>query len=170
MTRSGLDLKDIIEAGKSYKSIDRMDKRRKIMTYIIASIDEFIDDPRRGRENRNISLLKRIQAIFCCMYGKFQGNYFMMAYLLTKVLYVVNSIGQLALFNEMLGIKYYRYGLELIQKLILLIQNQPSQYSYKQHGGLSKYFPKVTLCDFEYVTFCFYLTAKKKHKLFIQST
>ncbi len=149
MTRSGLDLKDIIEAGKSYKSIDRMDKRRKIMTYIIASIDEFIDDPRRGRENRNISLLKRIQAVFCCMYGKFQGNYFMLAYLLTKILYVVNSIGQLALFNEMLGIKYYRYGLELIQKLIILIQNQPVDQSYKQQGGLSKYFPKVTLCDFE---------------------
>ncbi|CAF1611618.1 unnamed protein product [Adineta ricciae] len=149
MTRSGLDLKDIIEAGKSYKSIDRMDKRRKIMDYIIASIDEFIDDPRRGRENRNLSILKRIQAVFCCMYGKFQGNYFMMVYLLTKVLYVINSIGQLALFNEMLGIKYYRYGLELVQKLILLIQNEPLQQSYRQQGGLSKYFPKVTLCDFE---------------------
>ncbi|CAF1344481.1 unnamed protein product [Rotaria sp. Silwood1] len=149
MTRSGLDLKDIIEAGKSYKSIDRMDKRRKIMDYIIASIDEFIDDPRRGRENRNLSLIRRIQAVFCCMYGKFQGNYFMMVYLLTKVLYVVNSIGQLALFNEMLGIKYYRYGLELLQKLMLLIQNQPLQQSYRQQGGLSKYFPKVTLCDFE---------------------
>ncbi|CAF3321980.1 unnamed protein product [Rotaria socialis] len=149
MSRSGLDLKDIIEAGKSYKSIDRMDKRRKIMNYIIASIDEFIDDPRRGRENRHISLLKRIQAIFCCMYGKFQGNYFMMVYLLTKFLYVVNSIGQLAILNEMLGIKYYRYGLELLQKLILLIQNQPLQHSYRQQGGLSKYFPKVTLCDFE---------------------
>ncbi|UJR08163.1 hypothetical protein I4U23_012437 [Adineta vaga] len=149
MTRSGLDLKDIIEAGKSYKSIDRMDKRRKIMDYIIASIDEFIDDPRRGRENRNLSILKRIQAVFCCMYGKFQGNYFMMVYLLTKILYVINSIGQLALFNEMLGIKYYRYGLELIQKLILLVKNQPLQQSYKQQGGLSKYFPKVTLCDFE---------------------
>ncbi|CAF0973890.1 unnamed protein product [Adineta ricciae] len=149
MTRSGLDLKDIIEAGKSYKSIDRMDKRRKIMNYIIASIDEFIDDPRRGRENRNISILKRIQAVFCCMYGKFQGNYFMMVYLLTKILYVINSVGQLALFNEMLGIKYYRYGLELLQKLILLIQNQSFQQSYKQQGGLSKYFPKVTLCDFE---------------------
>ncbi|CAF1073327.1 unnamed protein product [Rotaria sp. Silwood1] len=149
MSRSGLDLKDIIEAGKSYKSIDRMDKRRKIMNYIIASIDEFIDDPRRGRENRHISLLKRIQAIFCCMYGKFQGNYFMMVYLLMKILYVLNSIGQLALLNEMLGIKYYRYGLELLQKLILLIQNQPLQQSYRQQGGLSKYFPKVTLCDFE---------------------
>ncbi|CAF1199961.1 unnamed protein product [Rotaria sp. Silwood1] len=149
MTRSGLDLKDIIEAGKSYKSIDRMDKRRKIMDYIIASIDEFIDDPRRGRENRNLSLIRRIQAVFCCMYGKFQGNYFMMVYLLTKFLYVVNSIGQLALFNEMLGIKYYRYGLELLQKLMLLIQNQPLQQSYRQQGGLSKYFPKVTLCDFE---------------------
>ena len=149
MTRSGLDLKDIIEAGKSYKSIDRMDKRRKIMNYIIASIDEFIDDPRRGRENRNISLLKRIQAVFCCMYGKFQGNYFMMVYLLTKILYVVNSIGQLVLLNEMLGIKYFHYGLELLQKLILLIQNQPLQQSYRQQGGLSKYFPKVTLCDFE---------------------
>ncbi|CAF1099168.1 unnamed protein product [Rotaria sordida] len=149
MTRSGLDLKDIIEAGKSYKSIDRMDKRRKIMDYIIASIDEFIDDPRRGRENRNLSLIRRIQAIFCCMYGKFQGNYFMMVYLLTKILYVINSIGQLALFNEMLGIKYYRYGLELLQKLMLLIQNQPLQQSYRHQGGLSKYFPKVTLCDFE---------------------
>ncbi|CAF0720407.1 unnamed protein product [Adineta steineri] len=149
MTRSGLNLKDIIEAGKSYKSIDRMDKRRKIMNYIIASIDEFIDDPRRGRENRNISILKRIQAVFCCMYGKFQGNYFMMVYILTKILYVVNSIGQLALFNEMLGIKYYRYGLELIQKLILLIQNQSINQSYRAQGGLSKYFPKVTLCDFE---------------------
>jgi hypothetical protein len=72
----------------------------------------------------------------------------MMVYLLTKILYVVNSIGQLALFNEMLGIKYYRYGLELIQKLILLIQNQPTS-PYRQEGGLSKYFPKVTLCDFE---------------------
>ena len=151
MTRSGLDLKDIIEAGKSYKSIERIDKRRKIMNYIIASIDEFIDDPRRGRENRNLSIIRRIQAVFCCMYGKFQGNYFMMVYLLRKILYVINSIGQLALFNEMLGIKYYRYGLELIQKLILLIKNQPLQTSYRQQGGLSKYFPKVTLCDFEYV-------------------
>ena len=154
MTRSGLDLKDIIEAGKSYKSIDRIDKRRKIMGYIIASIDEFIDDPRRGRENRNLSLIRRIQAVFCCMYGKFHGNYFMMVYLLTKILYVINSIGQLALFNEMLGIKYYRYGVELIQKLIGLIQNQPLQQSDRQQGGLSKYFPKVTLCDFEYVYSC----------------
>jgi hypothetical protein len=57
----------------------------------------------------------------------------------------------------MLGIKYYRYGLELLQKLMLLIQNQPLQQSYRQQGGLSKYFPKVTLCDFEYVLIKFFL-------------
>ncbi|CAF1059365.1 unnamed protein product [Didymodactylos carnosus] len=148
MVRSGIDLKDIIEAGKSYKSIDRMDKRKKIMNYIIASIDEFIDDPRRGRENRNLSLSKKILAVFCCMYGKFQGNYFMMVYLLTKTLYVINSIGQLSLLNEMLGIRYYKYGLELLQKLILIAKNQPTQESYRLQSGLSKYFPKVTLCDF----------------------
>ncbi|CAF0866309.1 unnamed protein product, partial [Didymodactylos carnosus] len=148
MVRSGIDLKDIIEAGKSFKSIDRMDKRKKIMNYIIASIDEFIDDPRRGRENRNLSLTKKILAVFCCMYGKFQGNYFMMVYLLTKTLYVINSIGQLSLLNEMLGIKYYKYGLELLQKLVLLAKNEPTQQNYRQQSGLSKYFPKVTLCDF----------------------
>lgn len=58
-----------------------------------------------------------------------------MLYLLTKLLYCANSVGQLFLLAEMIGDGYIGYGIIAFQDII----------KKKYHN--SKMFPRVTLCD-----------------------
>ena len=48
--RSGIDVRDIVEAASNYKSVDKYETRQKYMSYMLTAVDQYVDDPRRRKE------------------------------------------------------------------------------------------------------------------------
>ena len=137
-TRSGIDIKDVIEASHDFKSVSKLEKNRKMMEYMIGTIDQYVDDPRRQRLNRKMNFIRRYIVLMCFMFGKFLGNYLVVLYLFMKLLYIFNCIGQLFLISILLGRNYYIYGASIFRDMI-----QGKGYAD------SEYFPRVTMCKFQ---------------------
>jgi hypothetical protein len=128
----------VIEASSDFKSVNKLDKNRKMMEYMIGTIDQYVDDPRRQPHNRNMNFLRRTISLTCFMFGKFLGNYLVILYLFIKVLYIVNCVGQLFLISVLLGRNYALYGMSIFRDII-----QGKGYAD------SEYFPRVTMCKFQ---------------------
>lgn len=63
---------------------------------------------------------------FCyIIFGKRQGNYLLVVYLFTKLLFIGNVVCQLFLLNKFLGNKYNLYGLELLMNILNANLNVP---------------------------------------------
>jgi hypothetical protein len=84
--RSGIDLLDLVEAADDTKKVKNFDDRDKIITYIVDTIDMYVDDARRQKDadKRQTSLLRKMFQLLCCMTGKFLGNYFITLYFFLK--------------------------------------------------------------------------------------
>lgn len=73
------------------------------------------------------------------MYGKRYGSYITGLYVVTKLLYVVNVVGQFFLLNRFLGFPDYNFwGFQVLSDLAI---GRP----WEESG----HFPRVTMCDFE---------------------
>jgi len=72
------------------------------------------------------------------MFGRHRGNYLVTLYLLVKLLYIANAVGQLYMLNYLLGASYNSYGVDVINAMV----NGTDWTS-------SAMFPRVTLCDFK---------------------
>lgn len=85
--RSGIDLQDIVEAADDTKKIKEEEgDHERLVKYIVATIDMYVDDARRqmDSERRQISVFVKMFQLICCMTGKFLGNYFITLYLFIK--------------------------------------------------------------------------------------
>jgi hypothetical protein len=109
-----------------------------MMEYMIGTIDQYVDDPRRQHANRNMNIFRRTIALTCFMLGKFLGNYLVILYFFVKILNIANCVGQLALISVLLGRNFYMYGTTIFKDII-----QGKGYAD------SEYFPRVTMCKFQ---------------------
>ncbi|CAH8599468.1 unnamed protein product [Heterobilharzia americana] len=87
-----------------------------------------------GKEHKNLSNL----ICWPSWCGTEQGNFLVTLYMLVKLSYLSNVIGQIYLMQHFIGTKYTLYG---AQVLIDLIRGQEWH-----HSG---HFPRVTFCDLE---------------------
>ena len=149
--RAGLEVRDLIEAAQSYKSVDKFDNKGKIMNYIVGNIDKYVSNPRRIRKKDSIKqrLVYFLESL-CFGSGIYLGNYIVTTYLFTKFLYLSNSLIQIYVMNEFLGRDFFKFGHELF----LYIFTGASGYSITE----SVYFPRVKLFQT--------LRKAKKSKLF----
>lgn len=136
--RSGIDIRDIVEAASNYKSVDKYENRQKYMTYMLTAVDQYVDDPRRRKETRRSIFIKRLISVVCCISGKFLGNYLMVLYLFIKLAFIANCICQLFVLNLLLGHEFHKFGFELLDKII----------NGKGWDTGSRIFPKISMCDF----------------------
>ena len=65
----------MIEASHDFKSVSKLEKNRKMIEYMIGTIDQYVDDPRRQHANRNLNFLRRTMALMCFCFGKFLGKF-----------------------------------------------------------------------------------------------
>ena len=70
-------------------------------------------------------------------YGTVMSYYLVTVYLLIKLLYIANVIGQIFFMNKFLDTEYHWYGLEVLRNL-----------GRDDVRTTSERFPRVTLCDF----------------------
>lgn len=130
-------------AGESQRARNHDDRQRS-MTYAVHLLRRYImahrvDSVTGGycaKTRRNVK-----QACVCCCGGRFSGNYLAATYLLIKLLYAANAIGQLFLLNVLLRQDYHLYGFYTIR--YFLLGGEGAKFP-EPH-----YFPKQTLCDFK---------------------
>jgi len=160
--RSGIDVRDIVDAAINYKSVDTATKddkhKTELMEYIVEAIDKYVDDPRRQPDERGHRIsLKRIIMTVCIFMGKYLGNYLIIVYFTTKALFITNAVCQIFLLNLFLGQEFHLFGIQVLKRIIEgrgrdLRKLDELELIFRFRIGWdtqSRYFPKVTLCDFQ---------------------
>jgi hypothetical protein len=141
--RSGVDLKDLIEAAQTYRSANvRHDEKLKLLEYLTNWLNSYCSNAYRLstlEKKKKFSSLNRLIHYLIFPIGIYTGNYLIISYLFTKFLYLFNSIGQILLLNILLGRHFWSYGIDIIHR-----------YWTKDMGLLhtgNDYFPKVVRID-----------------------
>jgi len=132
---TGLDSKSVMKIIASMDA-SSSDSRDKTMRNCVRLIDRAIDYSRDYYDSSRFGRCRR--RITRCLLPTFRsGNYISMLYIVVKVLYVVNALGQFLLLNAFMGQKFYLYGFDVIQDLV------KGRDFWESHR-----FPRVTMCDF----------------------
>ena len=133
--RSGIDIRDIVEAATNYKKSTNEKKREELTKYMVSIMDQYVDDPRRQSNNRVTVWWKKCFLIFSPSSGLYMGDYLRNLFLFIKILYVFNVFGQVLVLSFLLGQPFWSLGFTV---LMFLYQGKGWDYQ-------SRYFPKVTL-------------------------
>lgn len=141
--RSGVDLKDLIEAAHSFRSGNlRHDDKTRLLEYLTNWLDGYCANAYRlvtltEKEDRKSWKSKLLRNLHChaSPFGIYTGNYLIITYILIKFLYLSNSIGQIFLLNTLLGRQFWFYGIDVIYR------TWTQQMSFLHSGN--DYFPKV---------------------------
>ncbi|CAF0715290.1 unnamed protein product [Brachionus calyciflorus] len=137
--KAGLNISDLVEAAQHYKSADKFENRKSYMKYLVKNIDQYVDDSRRYESERNKNPLIKYTTTAIPWFGKYLGNYIVILYFVVKGIYILNTCFQIFIISFLLGKSFWYFGYDF---LINLITGQGWTVTN------SKYFPKVTLCDF----------------------
>ncbi|CAF4093827.1 unnamed protein product [Rotaria magnacalcarata] len=133
--KSGINIVNLVDAALNYQTADRFEDRNKIITYLTRSIDQYVY--MRKRKRKRFDFIRRFLAFILCVPGRHMGSYLLILFFVTKILFIVNSVGQLFLLNIFLGHNFASYGVDLIKKIL-----------NGEELAESIYFPRVTMCEF----------------------
>ena len=136
--RSGIDVNNIVEAGETFQNAEMAESRDKTLRYMTKQMDRYLHNakqPPPGCAGRLKAILTRACCFIC---GRKYGNYLVALYLVVKLLYIANVIGQLFVLNQFLGTDYHMYGIDVLRAL-----------SVGEDWTASPRFPRVTMCDFK---------------------
>ena len=117
--KSGIQLSDLVESSFDYKLPTTDAAHRKMcLDYVIGTIDEYCNDHRRQAEARkHLNVLQHKFSISCCLSGRYLGNYLVVLYMTTKLLYISISLFQIFILSILLGSNFAFYGIEVIDRL-----------------------------------------------------
>ncbi|CAF0991758.1 unnamed protein product [Rotaria magnacalcarata] len=137
--RSGIDVRDVVEAATNYKKTTGASDREQLMNYMVSIIDQYIDDPRRQSNNREQVWWKK--CIFVCFpsSGRYMGDYLRNLFIFIKIIYAINVFAQIFILSFLLSQPFWSLGFTILEAL----------YNGRGWDYQSRYFPKVTLCDFQ---------------------
>jgi len=83
------------------------------------------------------NIRRRVGSILCCTMGRHSGNYLAFTYVLVKLLYIGNAIGQIFLLNVFMGRGFSFIGIETMQR-----------WWHGQDVEIVERFPRITMCKF----------------------
>ena len=98
----------------------------------------YLASQREYQTGCTISLKHCFSRTCCVICGRRFGNYLVVLYIFTKIIFIINVIGQLFLLNAFLGTNFHFYGIEVIKSLAQGIDWTESAR-----------FPRVVMCDFK---------------------
>lgn len=109
------------------------------MNYMVKNIDQLVDDKRRSDTSSKHAVITVLRKIFPC-YGRFLGNYLVVLYILTKVIYIANAIIQVHLVGTFLGESFWGFGYNLIKEIVF-----KGRWVVGWTAPNSKYFPSKNI-------------------------
>ncbi|CAF0895982.1 unnamed protein product [Rotaria sordida] len=142
-TKSGYDLGMLVTQARiidTYTSNIRETSIQYLARYIDRILEfhrqkrlEYFEQLRSIKYSTFLSFLIRHNHITMC------DNHLMWSFLLTKILYLLNALGQLYLLNLFLGNDYHMYGFSVIRSLFR---------GNNENWTVIQRFPRVTWCNF----------------------
>ena len=136
--RSGIDVSSVVESAAVCQRASYAEIREKTIRYIVNQMDRHLLS-QRDHGQGCCSQCKKMFSRYCFFVGgKRHGNYLMVAYLIIKLLYLANAVGQLFLLDNFLGIDYHLYGVHIIARMLKGVDWTEMER-----------FPRVTLCNFD---------------------
>ena len=134
---SGINVQKIVNMAEE-ATMTPPEERVKKVKDISHFIDRWLQTYRVYKYNVFIRVREKVSGVFCFVFGKRHGTYLTGLYLFTKILYLVNVIGQFVMLTRFLGFNYYSYGFEILRNL-----NDNGEFRDFEH------FPRVVMCDIE---------------------
>jgi len=132
---NGLDSKTIMKIVSSMDAASS-DSRDKTMRNAVKLIDRAIDYSRDYYDMSRFGRLRR-RITRCFLPTNRSGYYLSMLYIIIKIMYAANVIGQFFLLNAFMGPKFNLFGFQVINDLL----NGKDFWE-------SERFPRITMCDF----------------------
>lgn len=84
---------------------------------MVKNIDQFVDDKRRYDEARSKSRISRFLGTCFPCFGRFLGNYIVILYIITKLIFILNTILQVYITSVLLGQDFWIFGLNFISSM-----------------------------------------------------
>ncbi|CAB3400386.1 unnamed protein product [Caenorhabditis bovis] len=122
----GLDFPSVINEAEALRTNDSESRRKGIHKLVV-----FIEDILATREKNDYG------RFYCYRFGTHLGSWTSVFYVLIKVLYCVNVVGQFIILNKFIGHENFFWGITTFYDLV--------QGREWQDSGV---FPRVTMCDF----------------------
>jgi hypothetical protein len=117
--KSGVQLSDIVESSFDYKlPTTDATHRQMCLDYVVGTIDEYCNDHRRQVDARkHVNIFQRNLLTGWCLTGKYLGNYLVVLYITTKLMYISVSLFQIFFLSILLGSNFAFYGIQVIDRL-----------------------------------------------------
>lgn len=117
--RSGVQISDLVESSFDYKLPTTDATHRELcLNYVVDTIDEYCNDHRRQVEARkHLNVCQRSLAMSWCLTGRYLGNYLVVLYMTTKLMYISISLFQIFVLSILLGSNFAMYGVRVIDRL-----------------------------------------------------
>lgn len=128
--QSGVAVSTITDAAIDCQRQRDPESREKTLKYMINHVSRFLKEVTR----KDITKTSKCKSLWRAFYG----NYLTFIYIVFKMIYLSNVIGQLYLLNIFLGTDYNMYGFKILKQIV-----------NKEPWDLSERFPRVTMCDFK---------------------
>jgi len=105
----------MVEAAETIQNALYPERREKTIKYMIRHLDHYLDYQQGYRAGCCAGLRRYLsRGLFCFRVGNRYGNYLVMLYTATKMMYVANVALQLLLLDLLLGAGYHLYGAHVI--------------------------------------------------------
>jgi len=143
---SGIDVRNIMDAAQSLKSVKRFHKQKSIMAYLVSTIHQYAGDPRKRLKQQHSRINTYVQGLVNCLFGSSNvfNSYLFLLYLFTKILFIINAFTQLYIIRFLLEEKW------TVNETLKGFQNIFTA-DVLRANPLSKYFPKISMCDFRII-------------------
>jgi hypothetical protein len=143
---SGIDTRNIMDAAYSLKTVKRFHKHKSITAYLVSLIHQYVGDPRKRLKQQHSRINSYVQGLIHCLFesSNVYNSYLLLLYLLTKILFIINSFIQLYAIRLLLEDKWtVNQTLKGFRNIFTI--------DVLRANPLSKYFPKISMCDFRII-------------------
>nr|AFC34074.1 INX13 [Hirudo verbana] len=132
-SRAGVDADNILAAAHTFSMTDKVETRDRTMKMLVQQLHRFLRSHNNdGKHNQ--------RCCHCHCSTKRVGNYLVLIFLVSKLLYIANTVGQMFLLGKLLSTRYLTFGFDLTKRLF---DNQ----DWTEAHDVA--FPRVTICDFK---------------------
>jgi hypothetical protein len=132
----GINIKVITKMVTDMDQLDG-DKREQAVRSVAKHIDKALAYHREYEYGLMYNIRRRIGSLLCCATGRHSGNYLIFIYVLIKLLYILNAIGQIFLLNIFMGHGFSLIGIETIKR-----------WWNSEDLEIVERFPRITMCKF----------------------
>lgn len=149
--RAGVDSDDILSTAHKLSSTKDKQQRDKILQFLSQQFHRFLKARETTDENQKHVPIdtkdktdqgetKKPKSTIQKLFSRRFTGYLLMVFLVSKILYIANVIGQFFILNLLLGAKYGSFGYDLLSG---------NTHSEKWQDDNANTFPLVTMCDFQ---------------------